>query len=134
MRSINGRFGGLPFQVTAPGGIWLHAVSVGEVLSAVTLIRALRQQLPDTPIYVSVTTVTGHALAVDKLTALCDGVFYTPLDFCFAVRRVLRAIRPSILVVMETEIWPNLWRETKRTGAGLLVINARISEIGRAHV
>ncbi|MBM3754993.1 MAG: tetraacyldisaccharide 4'-kinase [Acidobacteria bacterium] len=128
MRSINGRFGGLPFQVTATGGIWLHAVSVGEVLSAATLIRALREKLPDTPIYVSVTTITGHALAVDKLTALTDGVFYTPLDFCFAVRRVLRAIRPSILVVMETEIWPNLWRETKRTGAGLLVINARISD------
>jgi len=128
LRSIPGRFGGLPFQVTGPGGIWLHAVSVGEVISAATLLRALREKLPDTPLYVSVSTVTGHALAVDKLAGLCDGVFYTPLDFAFAVRRILRAMQPSLLLVMETEIWPNLWRETKLTGAGLLVVNARISD------
>lgn len=128
LRSIPGRFGGLPFRVTAPGGIWLHAVSVGEVLSAATLLRALREKLPDTPLYVSVTTTTGHALALDKLATLADGVFYTPLDYCFAVRRVLRAMQPSLLLVMETEIWPNLWNETKRTGAGLLVVNARISD------
>lgn len=114
--------------MTAPGGIWLHAVSVGEVLSAATLLRSLHAQLPDTPLYVSVSTVTGHSLAVEKLAGLCDGVFYTPLDLCFAVRRVLRAIQPSLLIVMETEIWPNLWRETKRSGAGLLVVNARISD------
>ncbi|MFN0106842.1 MAG: tetraacyldisaccharide 4'-kinase [Bryobacteraceae bacterium] len=128
LRSIPGRFGGLPFKVTAPGGIWLHAVSVGEVMSAGTLLGALRERLPDTPLYVSVTTVTGHALALEKLTDLCDGVFYTPLDYCFAVRRILRAIQPTLLIVMETEIWPNLWRETKRSGAGLLIVNARISD------
>lgn len=128
LRSIPGRFGGLPFRVTAPGGIWLHAVSVGEVISAATLLRAMRERLPDTPLYVSVTTTTGHALALEKLTGICDGVFYTPLDFCFAVRRILRAMRPSLVLIMETEIWPNLWRETKRSGAGLLVVNARISD------
>lgn len=128
LRSIPGRFGGLPFRVTGPGGIWLHAVSVGEVISAATLLRALRERLPDTPLYVSVTTVTGHALALEKLSGICDGVFYTPLDFVFAVRRILRAMQPSLLLVMETEIWPNLWRETKCSGAGLLVINARISD------
>lgn len=128
LRSIPGRFGGLPFRVTAPGGVWLHAVSVGEVLSAGPLLRALREKLPDTPLYVSVTTVTGHALAEQKLTGLCDGIFYTPLDYAFAVRRILRAIQPSLLLVMETEIWPNLWRETKRSGAGLLIVNARISD------
>lgn len=128
LRSIPGRFGGLPFRVTAPGGIWLHAVSVGEVISAAALLRALRAQLPDTPLYVSVTTTTGHALAHQKLANLADGIFYTPLDYCFAVRRILRAIQPSLLLVMETEIWPNLWRETKRSGAGLLIVNARISD------
>ncbi len=114
--------------MTGPGGIWLHAVSVGEVISAATLLRALREKLPDTPLYVSVTTVTGHALAIEKLTGHCDGIFYTPLDFAFAVRRILRAMQPSLLLVMETEIWPNLWRETKLSGAGLLIVNARISD------
>ena len=114
--------------MTGPGGIWLHAVSVGEVISAATLLQALREKLPDTPLYVSVTTVTGHALAQTKLTGLCDGIFYTPLDFAFAVRRILRAMQPSLLLVMETEIWPNLWRETKLSGAGLLIVNARISD------
>ncbi len=114
--------------MTAPGGVWLHAVSVGEVLSAGPVLTALRQRLPDTPLYVSVSTVTGHALALQKLTGLCDGVFYTPLDFCFAVRRILRAMQPSLVLIMETEIWPNFWRESKRFGAGLLVVNARISD------
>jgi tetraacyldisaccharide 4'-kinase len=114
--------------VTAPGGIWLHAVSVGEVLSAATLLAALRQQLPDTPLYVSVTTTTGHSLALQKLPTLADGIFYTPLDYCFAVRRILRALQPSLVIILETEIWPNLWRESKRFGAGLLIVNARISD------
>jgi len=127
-RSIPGRFGGLPFRVTAPGGIWLHAVSVGEVISAATLLRTFRERLPDTPLYVSVTTVTGHALAAEKLGGLCDGIFYTPLDFCYAIRRILRAMQPSLLVVMETEIWPNLWNEVKKADAGLLIVNARISD------
>src|SRR5258708_4885304 len=126
-RSIPARFGGLPFRVTAPRGVWLHAASVGEVLSAVSLLKALQTKLPDTPLYVSVTTVAGHGLAPQKLTGFCDGIFYTPLDFPFAVRRVLRAIKPSLLLVMETEIWPNLWREARRSGAGLLIDNGRIS-------
>lgn len=128
LRSIPGRFGGLPFPVTGAGGIWLHAVSVGEVLSASAVLGTLRERLPDTPLYVSVSTTTGHTLALQKLSQDCDGVFYTPLDYCFAVRRVLRALQPSLVLVLETEIWPNLWRETKRFGAGLLVVNARISD------
>ncbi|MCX6608140.1 MAG: tetraacyldisaccharide 4'-kinase [Acidobacteria bacterium] len=127
-KTLPERFGGLPFAVTAPGGIWLHAVSVGEVLSAVELVRALRGEYPDTPIYVSTTTTTGRRMAEEKLTDWTDGVFYTPLDFCFAVRRVLRALRPTLVVILETEIWPNLWRETRRSGARLIVVNGRISD------
>jgi 3-deoxy-D-manno-octulosonic-acid transferase len=128
LRSMPARFGGLPFAVTAPGGIWLHAVSVGEVMSAPALLRGLRERLPDTPLYVSVSTVAGHALAQQRLEGLADGVFYAPIDACFAVRRVLRAMKPGLVVVLETEIWPNLWRETRRSGARLLVVNARISD------
>lgn len=124
------RFGFLPrsFRQTAGGALWLHAVSVGEVLSAVELLRRLRGEFPLAPLFVSVTTLAGRALAEDKLRGLADGVFYAPVDYCFAVRRTLRALRPQTVIVLETEIWPNLYREAKRAGCGLLVVNGRISD------
>ncbi len=127
-RTLPERFGGLPFPVIAPGGIWLHAVSLGEVLSAVDLVQALRKKYPDTPIYVSATTATGRQMAEEKLAEFTDGIFYTPVDLFFAVRRVLRALRPTLVVILETEIWPHLWRETRRSGARLIVVNGRISD------
>jgi 3-deoxy-D-manno-octulosonic-acid transferase len=124
------RLGFLPhaFKQAVPGAIWLHAVSVGEVLSAVELLRRLRAQLPSAPLFVSTTTLAGRRLADQKLKDLSDGVFHAPLDYCFAVRRVLRTMRPSVVVVAETEIWPNLFREAKRFGCGLAVVNGRISD------
>ena len=113
---------------TPAGAIWLHAVSVGEVLSSVELLRRLRERLPRAPLYVSTTTLAGRAIAEQKLAGLADGVFFAPLDYCFAVRRVLRALRPRALVVLETEIWPNLYREARRAGCALLIVNARISD------
>jgi tetraacyldisaccharide 4'-kinase len=126
--SLRQRCGFLPasFRQTVPGAIWLHAVSVGEVISTVELVRQLRVRLPRSPVFVSVSTLAGYETAIQKLGDLAS-VFYAPLDYVFAVRRVLRALRPSLAVVMETEIWPNLFRETKRAGAGLLLINGRIS-------
>jgi len=106
----------------------LHAVSVGEVLSCVEFLRQLRAEFPRTRVFVSTSTLAGRATAGDKLSALADGVFYAPVDYVFAVRRVLRALRPSIVVIAETEIWPNLFRETKRIGAGLALVNGRISD------
>jgi tetraacyldisaccharide 4'-kinase len=128
--SLLQRFGFLPgsFTQTGPGAIWLHAVSVGEVLSAMEFLRQLRAEFPRTRIFVSTSTLAGRATAGDKLGALADGVFYAPVDYVFAVRRVLRALRPSAVVIAETEIWPNLFRETKRTGAALTLVNARISD------
>jgi tetraacyldisaccharide 4'-kinase len=124
------RLGFLPpaFRQHAAGAIWLHAVSVGEVLSSITLLRRLKTELGAVPIFVSTSTLAGRALADERLAGLADGVFYAPLDFRFAVRRVLRALRPAVVVVAETEIWPHLYRESKRTGCGLLVVNGRISE------
>jgi 3-deoxy-D-manno-octulosonic-acid transferase len=134
-RRLPERLGFLPtdFSQTAPGAIWLHAVSVGEVLSSVQLLARLRQAAPYARLFVSTTTLAGRATAESKLKGLADGVFYTPFDFCFAVRRVLRTLRPAVVVVMETEIWPNLYHESKRAGCGLLVLNGRISDraIGR---
>jgi tetraacyldisaccharide 4'-kinase len=130
-RSLRQRCGFLPasFRQTVPGAIWLHAVSVGEAIAALELVRQLRQGLPRSPVFVSVSTLAGYETATDKLSGLAS-VFYAPLDYVFAVRRVLRALRPSLVIVMETEIWPNLFRESKRAGAGLMLINGRIS--GRA--
>ncbi|MEX2264749.1 MAG: tetraacyldisaccharide 4'-kinase [Bryobacteraceae bacterium] len=116
---------------TLEGAIWLHAVSVGEVLSLLELVRQLRDEMPRVPLYVSTTTAAGHALAQERLRSSVNGIFYSPIDFVFAVRRVLRTLRPSVVVVLETEIWPNLYREVKRAGCGLLVVNARISDRAR---
>jgi tetraacyldisaccharide 4'-kinase len=124
------RLGFLPasLQTTGSGAIWFHAVSVGEVLSLVELLRRLRAERPSVQLFVSTATLAGRALANDKLQHLADGVFFVPLDYRSTVRRVLRRLRPSLVVVVETEIWPNLYRESKRAGASLLVINGRISD------
>jgi len=124
------RLGLLPdsLQTTGSGAIWFHAVSVGEVLSIVKLLRRLRAERPSVQLFVSVTTLAGRATAGAKLAGLADGVFFAPLDYGSNLRRVLRQLRPSLVVVLETEIWPNLYREAKCAGASLLVINGRISD------
>lgn len=124
------RLGFLPatFHSTGTGSLWLHAVSVGEVLSAVELIRRVRAARPDVEIFVSTATLAGRATAEQRLSGQVRGIFYAPLDYRSVVRRVLRRIRPAALVVMETEIWPNMYREAKRAGASLLVVNGRISD------
>jgi len=124
------RFGFLPpsFKPTGPGSVWFHAVSVGEVLSAIELIKRVRRFQPHAEIFVSVSTLAGREVADRRLAGLANGVFYAPLDFRSVIRRVLRRIRPAVVVVLETEIWPNLYRESKRAGASLLVVNGRISD------
>ena len=115
-------------QTTGSGAIWFHAVSVGEVLSLVELLRRLRSERPSVQLFVSTTTLAGRAMAELKLTGLADGVFFAPLDYRSTVRRVLRQLQPSLVVVLETEIWPNLYREAKRAGASLMLVNGRISD------
>lgn len=129
-RHFSERMGAEPvsFHPTPPGAIWLHAVSVGEVVSATGLLVEIRKRSPSIPLYVSVTTVAGREIAEDRLSALVDGIFYAPIDYVFAVRRVLGRIRPAALVVFETEIWPVLYREVKRAGCSLLIVNGRISD------
>ncbi len=129
--SLPQRFGFLPrsFKQTGSGAIWLHAVSVGEVLACVQFLGRLRADLPRTRLFVSTSTLTGRAMADQKLSALADGIFYMPVDYAFAVRRVLRTLRPSLVAIAETEIWPNLFREVKRTAASLVIVNGRISDV-----
>ena len=124
------RLGRLPpsIRLIPPGAIWLHAVSVGEVLSAQALIHALQERLPGIPIVLSTSTLAGRAMADQKLAGLTAAVFYAPLDYAFAVRRALRMVRPSLVMVIETEIWPNFFREAKRFGCGLMLVSGRMSD------
>lgn len=126
-RSFRARWGRLPSEARSEGGaIWLHAVSVGEVLACRRLVAVLRRHLPGRKLFVSTTTETGFQAARQRLAA--DGFFYCPFDFAFAVRRVLRNLRPSLVVIAETELWPNLFREARASGAMVAVVNARISD------
>src|SRR5258705_2633963 len=110
-----------------PGAIWIHAVSVGELLSCVGLAKRLKEEHPNRPMVVSTTTITGQSLARERLQ-FADAVFYFPLDWTFCVRRVLQAVRPAIVIVLETEIWPNFLREAKRQDVPVLFVSGRISD------
>ena len=124
------RLGFLPrlFTRTNSGSIWLHAVSVGEVASAMPLIEALHRQHPHVAIYLSTATIAGRKAAEREIGSPISGLFYSPLDYVSCVRRVLKAIRPALLIIVETELWPNLYAETKRSGAALVIVNGRISD------
>ncbi len=110
-----------------PGPIWVHAVSVGEVLAALPLARSLKQRFSERRLVISTTTATGQALARDRMK-FADAVFYFPLDWRGPVRRALAAVHPALVVVFETEIWPNFLRETRRAGTPVVFVNGRISD------
>jgi len=110
-----------------PGAIWIHAVSVGELLSSIALAKRLKEAYPGRPLVVSTTTITGQSLARERMP-FADAIFYFPLDWSFCVRRVLHAARPSLVVVLETEIWPNFLRETRQQNIPVLFISGRISD------
>jgi 3-deoxy-D-manno-octulosonic-acid transferase len=112
---------------SATGPIWIHAVSVGEVLAAKPLADGLQKRFPGRPVFVSTTTETGQRLARERLQSV-DGIFYFPLDWIVPVRRALDSIQPSLVIVMETEIWPNFLREAHRMNVPVVFANARISE------
>jgi 3-deoxy-D-manno-octulosonic-acid transferase len=125
------RLGRLPDEIRASSdrrpAIWIHAVSVGETLAAAPLAAELRQRFPQHRLVISTTTDTGQRLARQRIP-FADAVFYFPLDFAFAVRRVLRAVQPALIAVLETEIWPNFLREARRAAVPVVFVNGRISE------
>ena len=102
-------------------------MSVGEVLAAKPLAEGLKHRFPGHAIFVSTTTETGRRLARERLQSV-DGIFYFPLDWVVPVRRALRSIHPALVIVMETEIWPNFLREARRRNVPVIFANARISE------
>ncbi len=118
--------GAAPIQGDHRGArLWFHAVSVGEVNLLATLLREIARKHPDWQCVVSTTTATGYALAKKKYPDLA--VFYAPLDFSWAVRRVMRRVRPTVLVLAELELWPNLVTAAKVYGAKVAIINGRLS-------
>ena len=120
-----------PSLSTAAGrpesAIWLHAVSVGEALSAVPLARRLKEEHPKRALIVSTTTITAQQLVRERMH-FADAVIYFPLDSAFCVRRALDAVRPSIVVILETEIWPNFLREARRRDIPVVFVGGRISD------
>jgi 3-deoxy-D-manno-octulosonic-acid transferase len=106
--------------------IWVHAVSVGEVMAAHPLIRELRKRYPGRKLILSTVTVTGNFTAKKRVPE-ADAVFYFPFDYPWVVRRVIRIISPAIVLIAETELWPNFFRELKRQGIPSALINGRIS-------
>ncbi len=111
-------------QGTRP--IWVHAVSVGEVMAAHPLIRELKKKYPGRKLILSTVTVTGNYTARQRVPE-ADAVFFFPFDYPWIVRRVIRRINPVIVLVAETELWPNFFRELSREGIPSALINGRIS-------
>jgi 3-deoxy-D-manno-octulosonic-acid transferase len=126
------RLGRIPVRLGAPAAqraIWVHAVSVGEVLAVSGLVAELKNQFPGRRVVISTTTDTGQRLARTRFGM--ENVFYFPLDFAFAIRPYLRLLRPELIVIAETEFWPNFVRLAHASGARIAVVNARISDRSR---
>ena len=109
-----------------PGAIWIHAVSVGEALAGVGLAKRLKDAFPQRPLVISTTTITGHQVARERMP-FADAVVYFPFDWAFSVRKVMDAVKPAVIVVMETEIWPNFLREAGRRKVPVIYSSGRIS-------
>lgn len=107
--------------------IMIHAVSVGEVIAALNFMKRWQQRDSSVNFVLSVTTTTGHAMARKKLLPQTV-LIYSPLDFLWSVQSTLKRARPTMLVIFEVEIWPNLIRQTKKRGAVLALVNCRMSD------
>ena len=126
------RMGSVPARLAAGAGvrtervIWVHAVSLGEVLAVSGLVEQMRHAFPQHRVLASTTTDTGQKLARKRFG---DGnVFYFPMDFAFAIRPYLQSLHPELVVLAETEFWPNFLRLAHASGARIAVVNARISD------
>jgi 3-deoxy-D-manno-octulosonic-acid transferase len=128
LRTFRERMGARPYPACAPGerSVWIHAVSVGEVLAARPLVLALKDRLPGFRVFLSTTTPTGNAIAATSVRG--DGLFYAPFDWPRPVRAALGALGPALLVLVEREIWPNLIHEARRRGTRVAIVNGRLSE------
>ena len=121
------RFGNIPYEEPSRGAIWVHAVSLGETLAVAGLVKEIQKACPQRRIYLSHVTPTGREAGEKRLPDIA-GRFYVPLDWRWTVRKVLRRIKPALLIIVETELWPNLLRAAKDSGASVMIVNARLSQ------
>ena len=129
LRGIQERFGQLPesFRQRTPGAILVHAVSLGETLALVPLVKELECRYPARKIFLSHATVTGRQAGRERLPGIA-GQFYLPLDWRWSMRRMIRHLQPELVIIGETELWPNFFRTVKAEGSKLVVVNARVSD------
>ena len=110
-----------------PGAIWIHAVSVGEAIAGATLAKRLKEAHPERPLIISTTTLTGNALAKQRFL-FADAIIYFPLDWAFCVKRVMNRVKPALVIVLETEIWPNFLRIAKERKVPVVFLSGRVSD------
>jgi 3-deoxy-D-manno-octulosonic-acid transferase len=120
------RFGCIPFQETRSGSIWVHAVSVGETVAVAGLVQEVQRAFPERRVFLSHVTPAGREAGEARLPAVA-GRFYAPLDWRWAARHALARLRPALVVIVETELWPNLLRAAQQAGAHVVLVNARLS-------
>jgi 3-deoxy-D-manno-octulosonic-acid transferase len=127
--SFRERLGRLPDALGGDGRptVWIHTVSVGEFMAASPLIASIREEFAGWRVIVSTATATGQRLAREQQPGRFDGVCYFPFDWMFSVRRALDVIEPSLVVILETELWPNFLRECRRRQIVTIIANGRIS-------
>jgi 3-deoxy-D-manno-octulosonic-acid transferase len=135
-RWIKERFGKYSAEVRKRGAaeektselntVWIHAVSVGEVIASVFLIKKIKEVYPSTEIVVSTVTDTGQKIAEERLSDLAK-IIYMPFDLPFSIKNALRFVKPSLFIIMETELWPNVIGILARSGVPVLLMNGRIS-------
>lgn len=124
------RLGWQPYPRPRPASqkpVWIHALSIGELLSAGSLIRRLHRGLENRPVYLSVSTASAFAMAHDRFAPFCDAIFYFPYDTAFAVNRCLDAVDPALIVLIETDIWPGFLDDVGSRAIPCLLVNGRLS-------
>ncbi len=128
--ALSERFGFIADNTASAKGesrpIWVHAVSVGETIAVRPLLRSIKAHYPEKRLILSTMTETGRGVAATF--AEVDHCLYFPFDYPFAVRRLLRQIHPELVIIMETELWPNFLREARFRGIPVVIANGRISD------
>ena len=133
LSGLRERLGDVPETDLSEGKVvWLHCVSVGEVNAAKPLVDELKIRYAEKQIVVSTTTKTGQELARRIFGDQVSKVFYFPFDFVFSVRKALHRLKPSVVLLMETEIWFNFIREASEFGSKIVIVNGRLSEKSRS--